>query len=76
MRRFFSLSIVILVVLLAGVPAMAAFQLVLKNGRVLTGDDLERKPGKYVLIKADGRRLIIEMEEISVKMVDLMKGSD
>ncbi|MCZ6747071.1 MAG: hypothetical protein O7C74_07640, partial [Acidobacteria bacterium] len=65
MRRFLALSMVVLALLLAGVPAMAAFQLVLKNGRVLTGDDLEREPGKYVLIRDDGRRLTIEMDQVA-----------
>jgi len=65
MRRLLTLSLMFLVVLLAGVPAMAAFQLVLKNGRILTGDDLEREPGMYVLIRKDGRRLTVEMDQVA-----------
>jgi rare lipoprotein A len=69
MKPLLAGSTVILAALLSGIPAMAAFQLELKNGRVVTGDDLEREPGKYVLIMKDGRRLTIEMDQVAVMRI-------
>jgi rare lipoprotein A len=55
----------LLVVLLMAGPALAGFQLVLKNGKVLNGADLARENGNYVLIQANGQRTTLAPNQVA-----------
>ena len=58
-------TLLVLVALLVAGPAVAAFQLVLKDGRTLTGADMKRVNGNYVLIQAGGERLTLAANQVA-----------
>jgi len=58
-------ALALLVALMVAAPALAAFQLVLKDGRTLSGVDMERVNGNYVLIQSSGERLTLAADQVT-----------